>query len=186
MYDVAQKHYETALVKYHDALALDTTGYAHTVISRLLSETTSYRRFLDGIHAAALQGDKATMTSLQHESNGAAGAQIDASFNQADDHVDAVAGREMSQVISAVDSLRTITLAVSLLGIVLFLLIGWRVVLSVTGPLRKVVRSLTAIAAGDRSQREDRRSSTHQLVDDAGNVSRDGNAHRIILALRGS
>jgi methyl-accepting chemotaxis protein len=151
----AEQHYETALEKYRDGGELDDQELAGSYLSDLADKTTEYHSFLERIEAAAVAGDTDQMVALALEAEGGPAAAIDTLYNEADDYVDAGVTRQVDDVQHAAGLLRTLLLTVALVGLLLFVLAGLAVVRSIGGPLRKVVASLAAIAAGDRSQRVD-------------------------------
>jgi methyl-accepting chemotaxis protein len=166
IYDVAETHYKTALEKYRTALSLDTGGYAHAYLQKIITQTTEYHSYLIGIQEAATAGNTSLMAQLDHQANSNDGAAIDKTFNDADDYIDGVVDDQVSSIHDAVDSLRLITLLVSIAGLILFVLAGYVVVRAIARPLRKVVDSLRAIAAGDRTRRVD-----HDHADEVGAIA---------------
>jgi methyl-accepting chemotaxis protein len=165
-YAVAEQHYETSLEKYRTALSLDNGGYAHNFLEKIISQTTEYHSYLVSIQEAASAGNIALMAQLNHQANGPDGDAIDQTFNDADDYVDGVVDAQVAAIHDAVNSLRLITALVSIVGLILFLLAGYFVVRAIARPLRKVVDSLRAIAAGDRSHRVD-----HDHADEVGAIA---------------
>ncbi|GAA3545196.1 methyl-accepting chemotaxis protein [Nocardioides daeguensis] len=151
----AQQHYEAALEKYRDGLALDDQGVAREYLGELADLTTAYHSYLERIHAAALAGNADRMVALALEAEGPPAHRIDTLYDEADDHADERVAQQVDDVQHAADLLRTLLLAVAFVGLLVFVLAGLAVVRSIAAPLRKVVASLDAIASGDRSQRVD-------------------------------
>jgi methyl-accepting chemotaxis protein len=166
VFNVAEGHYQTALEKYRTALSLDTTGYAHNYLQKILTQTTSYHAYLVSIREAAAAGNFSLMAQLNHQANGPDGDAIDKTFSDADDHVDSVVDDQVAAIGKASTSLRLITLVVSIAGLILFMLAGYFVVRAIAEPLRKVVKALRAIAAGDRTHRVE-----HDHADEIGAIA---------------
>ena len=152
-YGVAESHYTTALEKYQDAIALDTSGSAHKVITDLLDRTRQYHYFLEQIQSAAQAGRHASVATINSSASGTAADTIDTLFNSADDLTDGEVDSQVLGIENAVHALRSITLWVAVVGLILFLTAGLLLVRAVARPLVSVVTALRAIARGDRSTR---------------------------------
>ncbi|WP_017933218.1 methyl-accepting chemotaxis protein [Nocardioides sp. Iso805N] len=166
LYQTAESHYQTALQKYQDALALHPNAQSRDYLDKMVKATTAYHSYLADIHAAALQNDGATTASIDNKANGAAGAAVDVLFNTSDDAIDAIVDQQVLDIQDAVSSLRLIVSIVSVIGLLLFIGAAFVVIRSIVFPLRRVVDSLQAIAAGDRSKRVE-----HSLQDEVGSIS---------------
>ncbi len=156
-YGVAESHYKTALEKYQAALDLDTAGTAHKSIQGLLDSTQKYHYFLQQIHDAAEAGRTQSLATITASANGTAADAIDNQFNDADDFTDGMVDAQVLAINKSVSDLRSITLIVSIAGLLLFVVSGLLLVRAVARPLRKVVTALRAIAEGDRTTRVDHR-----------------------------
>ena len=91
---------------------------------------------------------------------------IDAAFTKVTDATEAVTTQVTEESNDLLHSLRLIQGAVALIGAIIFGVIAWLIIRSISGPLHRVVASLRAIAAGDRSQRVQ-----HQNEDEIGSIA---------------
>ncbi|UDY23844.1 methyl-accepting chemotaxis protein [Nocardioides sp. Kera G14] len=162
----ADEHYKTALDKFQVAIQLDTSGFATSRLKTLISQVTAYHTYLDQMDKAAASGNLGKVPQLDGAANGPDATAIDGTFNDADDFVDGVVDGHADAISEAVSSLQTTTIVVSLTGLILLLLAGWFLVRGISGPLSKVMRSLRAIAAGDRSVRVE-----HDNADEIGAIA---------------
>jgi len=165
-YGVAESHYTTALEKYQAALALDTVGTSHKVVTDLIDHTRQYHYFLEQIHRAGQSGRGKALATINNSASGNAADSIDSLFNDADDFTDNLVNTQVVAINTAVSELRSITLIVSVAGLLLFLAAGLLLVRAVARPLRKVVTALRAIAEGDRTTRVE-----HTRQDEIGAIS---------------
>ncbi|MFD1246577.1 methyl-accepting chemotaxis protein [Nocardioides ginsengisoli] len=153
VYAAAEGHYDTALEKYRQGLELDDQDVAGKYLGELVDRTKEYHSYLERIRTAAQAGDVDKMVALMLKAEADPATAIDTFYNEADDFTDASVASQVDDVEGAAGVLRTLMLVVAFLGLLMFVLAGWAVVRSIAAPLRKVVTSLAAIAAGDRSQR---------------------------------
>ena len=164
-YTTAAKHAGTAQSKFSAGVLLAETPAAQTWFRKLAAATRSYATYLARMKRAGDAHQLDPLSRLQTKANTAAGA-IDDLYGEADDSNDNAAAAHNADVDNAAASLIRSTLIVSIIGLLLFVVVGFFVVRAIAGPLRKVVDSLRAIAAGDRSQRVE-----HDNQDEVGTIA---------------
>ena len=91
---------------------------------------------------------------------------IDAGFQQMTKLATQATAQQAGAINGSLSSLRTTLLVVAIVGALLFAVIAWLVIGSISRPLRRVVDVLRAIAAGDRTQRVD-----HAHQDEIGSIA---------------
>jgi len=164
-YTTAADHAAAAQNKFSAGIILAETPQAESWFRKIAAATQSYATYLMQMKQAGDAHEVTALDQLQTKANKAAGA-IDDLYSKADDSNDAAAAAHNADVDGSAASLIRSTLILSMVGLLLFVVVGFFVVRAIAGPLGKVVDSLRAIAAGDRSRRVE-----HDSADEIGTIA---------------
>ena len=150
--------------RWHLGAALDAIGDDHSATGRAaIAGLQSLEKLVDAYHTEI---EVKAITLLQQGQMKAAARvammQGNDMYTQVDDtfiKMTKLAGQASAESAATIDdsltSLRLSLIVVAVIGAVLFILIAWFIIRSISRPLRRVVEVLRAIASGDRTQRLD-------------------------------
>ncbi|MGZ4475375.1 MAG: methyl-accepting chemotaxis protein [Nocardioides sp.] len=164
-YQAAIKHLKSALDGVPQGGA--ASAGATAALNDLLKQVTAYHSTIQLKAIEALKaGDDTAASRIAIIQAYDPYLKIDAAFTKLIKLATQVTHENTSSIEGSLTSLRSTLAIVAIVGAILFVVVAWFIIGSISRPLRKVVEVLRAIASGDRTQRVD-----HPNQDEIGSIA---------------
>jgi methyl-accepting chemotaxis protein len=158
--------YETSIKEVEAAIAFSDDRASVATLKAAQANLTKYYQYCRQIERLAKAGDIAGATHVNILTAAPTVSALRKQFEGLIDVANQVSGERFDDMHGSLAGLRTTMAVIAIIGAAVFMGAALLIIRGVVGPLGKVVRSLSAIAAGERTIRVD-----HHHRDEIGEIS---------------